>query len=41
MDILEDDTVIYKMMGPVLVKQDLAEAKLTVTKRLEYIDKEM
>ena len=41
MDILEDDTVIYKMMGPVLVKQDLAEAKQTVTKRLEYINKEM
>lgn len=41
MNILEDDTVIYKMMGPVLVKQDLSEAKQTVTKRLEYINKEM
>ena len=41
MDILEDDTLIYKMMGPVLVKQDLSEARQTVTKRLEYINKEM
>ena len=28
-------------MGPVLVKQDLVEAKQTVDKRLEYIRKEM
>lgn len=41
MDLLEDDAVVYKMMGPVLVKQDLSEAKLTVSKRLDYINKEV
>ena len=29
--------VIYKKIGPVLIKQDLDEAKETVKKRLEYI----
>ena len=41
MDLLGDDTVVYKMMGPVLVKQELSEAKQTVSKRLDYINKEM
>jgi hypothetical protein len=29
------------LVGPVLVKQELSEAKQTVEKRLEYIKKEM
>ena len=41
MDLLGDDATIYKMMGPVLVKQELSESKQTVSKRLEYINKEM
>lgn len=41
MDLLDDDVTVYKMMGPVLVKQDPSEAKQTVSKRLEYISKEM
>ena len=32
---------VYKLIGPVLVKQDLDEAKATVAKRLEYINGEM
>ena len=33
--------MVYKLVGPVLVKQDLEEAKQTVDKRLEYITKEV
>lgn len=32
---------VYKLMGPVLVKQERDEAKRTVDGRLEYIDKEI
>ena len=41
MELLDESAIIYKMVGPVLVKQDPAEAKQTVTKRLDYINKEM
>ncbi|KRZ76154.1 Prefoldin subunit 6 [Trichinella papuae] len=40
LNLLTDQTVIYKMIGPVLVKHSLAEAKTTITKRLEFIDQE-
>lgn len=32
---------IYKLIGPVLLKQDTAEAKANVDKRIEFIDAEM
>ncbi|ORX58477.1 Prefoldin [Piromyces finnis] len=38
---LKDDSVIYKMIGPVLVKQDRADATQNVDKRLEYINGEI
>jgi len=38
---LKDDAVIYKLIGPVLVKQDKADATQNVDKRLEYINGEM
>lgn len=41
LDLLESTNTVYKLIGPVLVKQDLDEAKATVTKRLEYINGEM
>ncbi|CAE6503609.1 unnamed protein product [Rhizoctonia solani] len=34
---LKPHNTIYKMVGPVLVKQDPAEAKSNVDKRLEFI----
>ena len=39
LSLLKDDgaTPVYKMVGPVLLKQDLDEAKSTVEKRLEFI----
>ncbi|KAK0308904.1 Prefoldin subunit 6 [Friedmanniomyces endolithicus] len=38
---LADDAVIYKLVGPVLLKQDTSEAKSTVDGRLDYIEKEI
>lgn len=32
---------IYKLIGPVLLKQDRSEAVLTVNGRVEFIEKEM
>ncbi|KAG1929142.1 prefoldin subunit 6 [Pimephales promelas] len=39
--LLDCQNTIYKLIGPVLVKQDLDEAKATVAKRLEYINGEI
>eukprot|EP00873_Tetraselmis_striata_P012535 jgi/Tetstr1/432799/TSEL_022151.t1 len=41
LELLEEDAAVYKMIGPVLVKQDLVEAKANVGKRLEYIKGEL
>ncbi|KFK44823.1 hypothetical protein AALP_AA1G307500 [Arabis alpina] len=41
LDLLEEDANVFKMIGPVLVKQDLAEAKANVGKRIEYISAEL
>ncbi|KAM0715889.1 hypothetical protein Q7P37_008403 [Cladosporium fusiforme] len=38
---LSDDAGIYKLVGPVLLKQDSTEAKSTVDGRLEYIGGEI
>lgn len=38
---LDDDANIYKLVGPVLLKQDTTEARSTVDGRLDYIEKEM
>jgi prefoldin beta subunit len=40
-DALEEDANIYKLVGPVLMKQEKEEAKLNVKKRLEYITGDM
>jgi prefoldin beta subunit len=37
LSLLKDETPVYKMVGPVLLKQELDEAKSTVEKRLEFI----
>uniref|UniRef100_A0A673GPQ7 Prefoldin subunit 6 n=1 Tax=Sinocyclocheilus rhinocerous TaxID=307959 RepID=A0A673GPQ7_9TELE len=39
--LLDIQNTVYKLIGPVLVKQDLDEAKATVSKRLEYINGEI
>ncbi|KAK3348660.1 Prefoldin [Lasiosphaeria hispida] len=38
---LKDDETIYKLIGPVLLKQDRVDAESTVNGRLEFIDKEI
>uniref|UniRef100_A0A1I7YWS1 Probable prefoldin subunit 6 n=1 Tax=Steinernema glaseri TaxID=37863 RepID=A0A1I7YWS1_9BILA len=40
-DLLEDDANVFKLIGPVLVKQDLTEARQNVQKRLDYIGTEI
>jgi chaperonin cofactor prefoldin len=38
---LDDESKIYKLVGPVLLKQDKSEATMAVNSRLEFIEKEM
>ncbi|CAI7592082.1 unnamed protein product [Penicillium manginii] len=38
---LDDESNIYKLVGPVLLKQDKAEATMAVNGRLEFIEKEI
>lgn len=40
-DNLKDEEIIYKLVGPVLLKQEKFEAEGTVKGRLEFIGKEM
>jgi hypothetical protein len=37
---VEEDASVYKLVGPLLVKQDLVEARANVGKRLEFITSE-
>uniref|UniRef100_T1IUE9 Probable prefoldin subunit 6 n=1 Tax=Strigamia maritima TaxID=126957 RepID=T1IUE9_STRMM len=41
LDLLEPGANVFKLMGPVLVKHDLEEARQNVSKRIEYINSEM
>ncbi len=41
MSFLENSDVVYKLVGPVLVKEEQDLAKQTIDKRLEFINKEM
>jgi len=40
-DLLDEDANIYKLIGPMLVKQDRSEATTNVGKRLEFIRTEI
>ena len=37
----EEDTVVYKLVGPVLVEQETDEAKANVKKRIDYLNTEL
>ncbi|KXZ55841.1 hypothetical protein GPECTOR_2g1392 [Gonium pectorale] len=39
--LLDDEANVFKAVGPVLVKQDLVEARTNVSNRLEYIKKDI
>mmetsp|Transcript_22558 Transcript_22558/g.49420 ORF Transcript_22558/g.49420 Transcript_22558/m.49420 type:complete len:129 (-) Transcript_22558:429-815(-) len=41
LEVVEDEANVYKLIGPMLIKQDLVEAKANVGKRLEYINAEI
>lgn len=38
---LNEGANVYKLIGPVLVKQDLAEANANVRKRIDYMTAEL
>ncbi len=38
---LEDDNAVYKLMGPVMVKQELSDVKMNVSNRLKYLHGEL
>ncbi|CAL8577989.1 Prefoldin subunit 6 [Xanthoria parietina] len=40
-NILSDDSTIYKLIGPVLLKQEKTEAESAVDGRLDFIEKEI
>merc|ERR550525_1848378 len=40
-DTIEEDAVVYKLVGPLMVKQNVDDAKANVEKRLEYIGGEL
>lgn len=37
----EDKNTVYKLIGPILVKQSLTESKQNVSKRIDYISNEL
>ena len=41
LEYLGKEDVVYKLVGPVLVKEELVEAKVNIDKRLEFIKNEM
>lgn len=41
LELLDDEANVFKLIGPVLVKQDLVEARTNVKKRIEYIAAEL
>lgn len=41
LNLLAPDNKVYKLYGPVLVKQDLEESRQNVGKRIDYISKEL
>lgn len=40
-DLLEDDATIYKLIGPLMVPQELKEVKETIKSRLKYLNEKM
>ncbi|KAJ8876374.1 hypothetical protein PR048_020819 [Dryococelus australis] len=41
LELMKDGGEVYKLIGPVLVKQELEEAKQNVSKRMDYIKSEL
>ena len=41
LDLLDDEDIVYKLIGPILVQQETSDAKIQVNSRIEMINKEM
>ena len=41
LELLTDGDVVYKLIGPILVQQDISDSKIQVDHRLELINKEI
>ncbi|XP_027235766.1 prefoldin subunit 6 [Penaeus vannamei] len=41
LDLIDDSAVVYKLIGPALIRQDLEEARQNVNKRIDYIQQEI
>ncbi|KAK7022776.1 Prefoldin subunit 6 [Halocaridina rubra] len=41
LDRLDSSAVVYKLIGPALIKQDFEEARQNVNKRIDYIQQEI
>lgn len=41
LELLEEGSDVFKLVGPVLVRQDLMEARSNVAKRLDFINTEL
>jgi hypothetical protein len=41
LDLLQANAEVFKLIGPVLVKQELQDAKQNVAKRMDYIRSEL
>jgi len=39
--LLKQDAVVYKLVGPALIKQDTSDSIQNVNKRIEFINNEM
>lgn len=40
-NLMDADAAVFKLVGPILAKQDISEAKNNVEKRIEFITKEI
>ena len=41
LSLLDDEDVVYKLIGPILVQQETSDAKIQVDSRIEMINKEI
>ena len=41
LNLLDDEDVVYKLIGPILVQQETSDAKIQVDSRIEIINKEI
>ena len=41
LELLDDEDVVYKLIGPILVQQDTSDAKIQVNSRIDIINKEI